>query len=182
MSKILHAKQSRCLKSKHLLVLIYIKQNLGKDLLNYLVVEIIFCLYTLKVSKGRRQSPAPIGISPEQLTFMELQVKTSVSFPISNLNTASRNYLGTKCCSKSKVEKKILKKLKVYVIHLCIWCVACILSHCCGWNAMFAACNTWNNSRSQVLLFHTGANLQRLHRKPLKKWITAGLQNSASQP
>lgn len=56
MSKILHAKQSRCLKSKHLLVLIYIKQNLGKDLLNYLVVEIIFCLYALKVSQGKTKS------------------------------------------------------------------------------------------------------------------------------
>lgn len=56
MSKILHAKQSRCLKSKHLLVVIYIQQKLRKDLLNYLVVEIIFCLYILQVSQGKPKS------------------------------------------------------------------------------------------------------------------------------
>lgn len=42
MSKILPAKQSRCLKSKHLFMLIYTEQNLRKDLLNYPAVEIIF--------------------------------------------------------------------------------------------------------------------------------------------
>lgn len=39
MSKILHAKQSRCLKPKYLLVLIYKEKNLRKDLLNYLLLS-----------------------------------------------------------------------------------------------------------------------------------------------
>lgn len=73
MSKILHAKQSRCLKPKQFLVLIYMEKILRKNLLNYMVVEHVqtfpVCIF-YRSHKGR-QSLALICISAEELTFMK---------------------------------------------------------------------------------------------------------------
>lgn len=65
MSKILHAKQSRYLKTKHLLVPIYIEKNLRNDLLNYLVVEHVQTFFVCKFCRSHkgRQSLILICIS-----------------------------------------------------------------------------------------------------------------------
>ena len=114
MSKILHAKQSRCLKSKHLAVLIHTEQNLKKDLLNYLksLKSFFVCIF-YRFDKGR-QCPTLICISAAQLTFMELQVKTSVHFPISNLNTASRNYSEQNAAARVKSKNKSQKTRSIH--------------------------------------------------------------------
>lgn len=114
MSKILPAKQSRCLKPKHSLVLIYTEQNLREGLLNYPVVEIIFwsvCFTGLTREDKAQHSPV---FPQHSLCAWSYRWKLLSPFPIPDLNIASRNHLGTKRCMHQEWswKKKNLKKPK----------------------------------------------------------------------